>query len=119
MAVRREIAELRRETGARSPESPMRTGAVRGGSEGRARWPEACRNGRSAMQQKRSRIMRARLGNVNRMNVRGPDPCFLPWPFLSRPWFKLHYQLTVIRQAPLFFVWHIFNCAGVSTNLRL
>ena len=29
MTVRREIAEPRRETGARSPEAPMRTRAVR------------------------------------------------------------------------------------------
>jgi hypothetical protein len=44
MTVRREIAELRRETSARSREDPMRTHAVRGGSEGRARWPKACRS---------------------------------------------------------------------------
>ena len=44
MTVRREIAEPRRETGARSPEDPMRTRAVRGGSEGRARWPKARRS---------------------------------------------------------------------------
>jgi hypothetical protein len=29
MTIRREIAELRREAGARSPETPMRTRAVR------------------------------------------------------------------------------------------
>ena len=44
MTVRREIAEPRRETGARSREDPMRTRAVRGGSEGRARRPKACRS---------------------------------------------------------------------------
>ena len=44
MTVRREIAEPRRETGARSPEAPMRTRAVRGGSEGRARRPKARRS---------------------------------------------------------------------------
>ena len=49
MTVRCEIAEPRRETGARSPEAPMRTHAVRGGSEGRARRPEACRSNGSAI----------------------------------------------------------------------
>ena len=49
MTIRREIAEPRRETSARSPENPMRTRAVRGGSEGRARWPEACRSSGSAI----------------------------------------------------------------------
>jgi len=49
MMVRREIAEPRRETGARSPEAPRRTRAVRRGSEGRARWPKACRSGGSAI----------------------------------------------------------------------
>ena len=44
MTVRREIVEPRRETGARRPEDPMRTRAVRGGSEGRARWPKARRS---------------------------------------------------------------------------
>jgi hypothetical protein len=44
MTIRREIAEPRRETGARSREDPMRTLAVRGESEGRARRPEACRS---------------------------------------------------------------------------
>jgi len=39
MTVRGEIAEPRRETGARSPEDPMRTRAIRWGFEGRARWP--------------------------------------------------------------------------------
>jgi hypothetical protein len=34
MTVRRGIAEPRRETSARSPEDPMRTRAVREGSEG-------------------------------------------------------------------------------------
>jgi hypothetical protein len=34
MMVRREIAEPRRETGARKPEDPMRTRVVRRGSEG-------------------------------------------------------------------------------------
>jgi hypothetical protein len=48
MTIRREIAEPRRETSARSPEDPMRTRAVRGESEGRARWPEACRSSGSA-----------------------------------------------------------------------
>jgi len=41
MTVHREIAEPRRETGTWSPEAPMRTRAVRWGSEGRARWPKA------------------------------------------------------------------------------
>ena len=45
---RDEIAEPRRETSARSPEDPMRTRAVRGESEGRARLPEACRSSGSA-----------------------------------------------------------------------
>jgi hypothetical protein len=49
MTVRREIAEPRRETSARSPEYPMRTRAVRGGSERRARWPEARRSSGSAI----------------------------------------------------------------------
>ena len=49
MTVRREIAEPCRETGARSPENPMRTRAVRGGSEGRARRPKACRSSGSAI----------------------------------------------------------------------
>ena len=49
MTVRREIAEPRRETSARSPEDPMRTRAVRRGSEGRARWPQACRSSGSAI----------------------------------------------------------------------
>lgn len=49
MTVRREIAEPRRETGARSPEDPMHTRAVRGGSEGRARRPEARRSNGSAI----------------------------------------------------------------------
>ena len=44
MTVRREIAEPRRETGARSPEDPMRTRAVRGGFEGRACRPKARRS---------------------------------------------------------------------------
>jgi len=43
MTDRREIAELRREPGARSREDPMHTRAVRWGSEGRARWPKAGR----------------------------------------------------------------------------
>jgi hypothetical protein len=47
MTVRREIAELRRETSARNREDPMRTRAVRGGSEGRARWPKARRSSES------------------------------------------------------------------------
>ena len=41
MTVRREIVEPRRETSARSPEDPMHTRAVCGGSEGRARWPSS------------------------------------------------------------------------------
>jgi hypothetical protein len=49
MTVRREIVEPRRETGARSPEAPMRTRAVRGGFEGRARWPKARRSSGSAI----------------------------------------------------------------------
>ena len=49
MTVRREIAEPRRETGARRPEDPMRIRAVRRGSEGRARWPEARRSSGSAI----------------------------------------------------------------------
>ena len=49
MTVRREIAEPRCETGARSPEDPMRTRAVRGGSDGRARWPKARRSRGSAI----------------------------------------------------------------------
>jgi len=44
MTVRREIAESRGETGARSREDPRRTRAVRWGSEGRARWPKARRS---------------------------------------------------------------------------
>jgi len=43
MTVRPEIAEPRRETGAQNPEDPMRTRAVRWGSEGRTRRPKACR----------------------------------------------------------------------------
>jgi len=39
MTIRGEIAETRRETGARSREDSMRTLAVRGGSEGRAHRP--------------------------------------------------------------------------------
>jgi hypothetical protein len=49
MTVRREIAEPCRETGARSPEAPMRTRAVRRGSEGRARWSKACRSSGSTI----------------------------------------------------------------------
>jgi hypothetical protein len=49
MTVRREIAEARCETSAWSPEVPMRTHAVRGGSEGRARWPKARRSSGSAI----------------------------------------------------------------------
>jgi hypothetical protein len=48
MTVRREIAEPRRETGARSREAPH-TRAVRRGSEGRARRPKACRSSGSAI----------------------------------------------------------------------
>ena len=49
MTVRHEIAEARRETGARSPEAPTRTRAVRGGSNGRARRPKARRSSGSAV----------------------------------------------------------------------
>ena len=49
MTVRREIAKPRRETGVRSREDPMRTRAVRGGSEGRARRPKARRISGSAI----------------------------------------------------------------------
>ena len=49
MTVRREIAEPRRETGARSPEDSMRTRAVRKGCEGRARWPKARRSSGSVI----------------------------------------------------------------------
>lgn len=49
MTVRREIVEPRRETGARRREDPSRTRAVRGGSEGRARWPKARRSSGSAI----------------------------------------------------------------------
>jgi hypothetical protein len=49
MTVRREIAKPRRETGARSPENPRRTRAVRRGFEGRARRPKAYRNSGSAI----------------------------------------------------------------------
>jgi len=49
MTVRREIAEPPRETGARSREDPMRTRAVRGGFEGRARRPKARRSSGSAI----------------------------------------------------------------------
>ena len=49
MTVRREIVEPRRETGARRREDPSRTRAVRGGFEGRARWPKARRSSGSAI----------------------------------------------------------------------
>ena len=49
MTVRREITEPRCETSARSREDLMHTRAVRGGSEGRARWPKACRSSGSAI----------------------------------------------------------------------
>ena len=49
MTVRCEIDEPRRETRARSREAPMRTRAVRGGSEGRARRPKARRSSGSAI----------------------------------------------------------------------
>jgi hypothetical protein len=49
MTVRRDIAEPRRETGARRPEDPMRTRVVRRGSEGRARRPKARRSSGSAI----------------------------------------------------------------------
>ena len=49
MTIRREIAEPRRETSARSTEGPMRTRTVRRGSEGRAGRPEARRSSGSAI----------------------------------------------------------------------
>jgi hypothetical protein len=49
MTVRREIAEPRRETGARSCEDSMRTRAVGRGSEGQARRPEARRSSGSTI----------------------------------------------------------------------
>ena len=49
MTVRREIAEPRRESGARSPEVLRRTRAVRRRTEGRARRPQACRSSGSAI----------------------------------------------------------------------
>ena len=49
MTVRGEIAEPRRETGARSCEDSTRTRGVRGGSEGRARRPKACRSSGSVI----------------------------------------------------------------------
>jgi len=49
MTVRREMAEPRRETGARSLEAPMRTRAVRQGSEGQARRLKARRSSGSAI----------------------------------------------------------------------
>jgi len=49
MTVHGEIAEARREPDARSREDPMRTCAVRGGSEGRARRPKARRSSGSAI----------------------------------------------------------------------
>jgi hypothetical protein len=49
MTVRREIAEPHGETGAWSPEAPMRTRAVREGAEGRTRRPKARRSSGSAI----------------------------------------------------------------------
>jgi hypothetical protein len=49
MTIRREVAEPRSETSARSREDPMRTRVVRGGSEGQARWPKARRSSGSAI----------------------------------------------------------------------
>jgi hypothetical protein len=49
MTVRREIAEPRRESGARSPEDLRRTRAVRRRPEGRARRPKAGRSSGSAI----------------------------------------------------------------------
>jgi hypothetical protein len=49
MTLRREITKPRRETGARSLEDLRRTRTVHRGSEGRARWPQACRNSGSAI----------------------------------------------------------------------
>ena len=49
MTIRREIAEPRRETSARSPEAPMRTRAGLWGSEWRARWPETRRSSGSGI----------------------------------------------------------------------
>jgi hypothetical protein len=47
--VRRETAEPRRETGARSLENLRRTRAVRRGAEGQAHWPKARRSSGSAI----------------------------------------------------------------------
>ena len=66
MTVRREIAKPRRETSARSREDPMRTRAVRGGSEGRARWPKARRSSGSAI------AAEALMSNVGKVQ---PDLC--------------------------------------------
>ena len=63
MTVRRDIAEPRRETSARSPEDPMRTRAVRSGSEGRARWPEARRSSGSAI------VAEALMNNVGQVSI--------------------------------------------------
>ena len=49
MTVRREIPEPRRETGVRSPEAPVHTRAVRGGSEVQARRPKARRSSGSVI----------------------------------------------------------------------
>jgi hypothetical protein len=49
MTVRREIAERRCETGARSPKALKRTRAVRRGTEGRAIRPKARRRSGSAI----------------------------------------------------------------------
>ena len=49
MTVRREIAKPRRETGARRLEVRRHTRAVRRGTEGRARRPQACRSSGSAI----------------------------------------------------------------------
>ena len=49
MTVRGEIAELRRESGARSPEDLRRTRAVRRRPEGQARRPKARRSSGSAI----------------------------------------------------------------------
>ena len=72
MTVRREIAEPRCETGARSREDPTRTRAVRGGSEGRARGPKARRSSGSA------------IAAEVFMNNAGQEAASPPWPWLQK-----------------------------------
>jgi hypothetical protein len=74
MTIRREIAEPRRETSARSPEDSMRTRAVRGESDGRARWPEAYRSSGSAIAAEALMNNAGEPKKCQRMNVRGPGP---------------------------------------------